>query len=515
MSSIAGIDLGTTFSALAILNDVGKPEVIANTEGQHLTPSALYFEDDETILVGQLALWASKEDDSRYVELIKRYMHKPEYPKTILGRKWTPAELSSLILKKLKQECSEQVGEITDAVITVPAHFDHVRRAATMEAGRLAGLNIIGIVNEPTAAALYYATTHDVAGRVVMFDLGGGTFDVTVLDVKGRKIDIVTSRGDHRLGGRNFDEKVLSHSVDEYKNGTGGDLCQTSEDANRCRPVAEETKKRLSQRDHTSAELYGSARPLRVDYSRSEFEEAIAPYLARIEMLVEAALDDAGSGPDDIDHVVLVGGSTRVPCVRERLTRLFGSPPLNVVNVDECVALGAALEAGLRVLGTDESRLSPAARADLATIEKTEVTNHDYGTLCLKDDPDTGRTVLRNDILIPKNTPIPCKVTKPYFTAVDGQETVETVVTETQNGEEDPEFANERARDELRLPPGRPAGQPVDVTYSYDANQIMHCVFKDVESGREKEMDIDAGKGQPASDGDAKSGASVEDFVVE
>ncbi len=512
MSNIAGIDLGTTFSALAVLNGVGKPEVVANAGGYHITPSALYF-DDATTFVGTEAMNARHEDASRCARDIKRSMGEPEYDRPVAGKVWTPAQLSSFILKKLMQDCSQLVGEISDVVITVPAHFDEVRRAATTEAGRLAGLNVVGIVNEPTAAALYYATTHDVSGRVMVFDLGGGTFDVTILDVNGGDINTVCSHGHHRLGGRDFDEKILERFMAEYEKETGADLCPTPEMRAHFEDMAEDVKKRLSRRPKVPAMLHGEAGRVNVAVTREEFEEAIASYVASLDLLVEAALQEADNKPSDIDRIVLVGGSTRVPLIEQRLTKMFGFPPTKDVNVDECVALGAALECGLRILKEDPAKVDAATADELKGIKKRDVCNCSYGTIYLKHDEETGKDVLRNAVLIKKNTPIPCEVTKVYYTVSDGQEVIKATLTQGES--DDPDYVNTIMQDELALPPGRPAERPIDITYSYDLDQRMHCVFKDVESGRQKEMVLSLGGKEAASDSTSDDSASVDDFLVE
>lgn len=232
MSNIAGIDLGTTFSSIALLNAIGKPEIVPNSEGERITPSAIFFDEEDTavIRVGIEALNSRQLNPERSVRWIKRHMGDHTWRKNIDAKDWTPEEISSLILKKLKQDGSIEHGEIKDAVISVPAHFDEVRRKATMDAGRMAGLNVIGIVNEPVAAALYYATTHNVAGRVLVYDLGGGTFDATILDVNGSEINIVCSQGDHALGGMDFDRKILEMFEDAYRRQFNTELITSEED---------------------------------------------------------------------------------------------------------------------------------------------------------------------------------------------------------------------------------------------------------------------------------------------
>ena len=231
MGNIVGIDLGTTFSSLAMLNAIGKPEIIPNADGERLTPSAIFFDEDSTgvIRVGIEALNSRHLNAARSVRWIKRHMGEAEHKVHIDDKDWTPVELSALILKKLKQDCSAPQGEVRDAVISVPAHFDEIRRKATMDAGTAVGLNVIGIVNEPVAAALCYATTRDVSGRILVYDLGGGTFDVTLMDVRGLEMEIICSQGDHALGGIDFDKKVLEILEKLYKDKFGAELIDSEE----------------------------------------------------------------------------------------------------------------------------------------------------------------------------------------------------------------------------------------------------------------------------------------------
>lgn len=319
MADIAGIDLGTTFSALAILNSIGRPEIVPNADGERLTPSAIFFDEENpgVIRVGVEALNLRYLNAQRSVRWIKRYMGDTEYRKNIDGKDWTPVELSSLILKKLKQDCSAERGEVRDAVISVPAHFDEVRRKATMDAGMMAGLNVIGIVNEPVAAALYYATTREVSGKVLVYDLGGGTFDVTILDVRGHQMDIICSQGDHALGGIDFDRRILEILEQSYRDKFNVELINCEEDGAKYEDEAEDIKKTLSRRDVAKKIVYGPTGSMRVEVTRQAFEQAISLLMARIDMLVEVALEEGGVEPSGIDKVLLVGGSSRIPLVRE------------------------------------------------------------------------------------------------------------------------------------------------------------------------------------------------------
>lgn len=512
MSTIAGIDLGTTFSALARLNGIGRPEIVPNSEGERITPSAVYFEEEEAgaIRVGLEAVNCRQLSPERAVRWIKRHMGDQDWEKEIDGRNWTPQEISSLILKKLKQDGSVE-SKISDVVISVPAHFDEVRRKATMDAGTLAGLNVIGIVNEPVAAALYYATTQTVNGRVLVYDLGGGTFDVTILDIDGQQMDIICSQGDHALGGVDFDKKIVELLEDAYRTEHNAELIETEQDRAKYEDEAEDVKKTLSRRNSVRKILYGSAGSVRVEITREQYEKAIEPLLARTEILVEVALEEAKSKVSDIQKVLLVGGSTRMPMVRQQLTEKFGFEPEVAVNVDECVALGAAIHAGLTKMQDNPKKVTAGVASGLKEVQLKDVCNHSYGTICAPMDEETGQHVIRNSIILQKNTPLPCEETQTFYTMADGQ--TELQVSITQGEDEDPDFVNKIATEVFELPANRPANQPIHVQYSYDANQRMHCRFIDEQSGRTLEVEFCAGQGGQMTQTEIEKAAEELDSV--
>ena len=515
MANIVGIDLGTTFSALAILNAIGKPEIIPNADGERLTPSTIFFDEEnpDVVRVGIEAVNSRLVNAKRSIRWIKRHMGDANYRKNIDGKEWTPVELSGLILKKLKLECATEHGEIRDAVISVPAHFDEVRRKATMDAGISAGLNVIGIVNEPVAAALYYATTRDVSGRVLVYDLGGGTFDVTIMDVKGHQMQIVCSQGDHALGGTDFDQKILEILEQSYREKFGAELITSDEDKAKYEDESEDIKKTLSRRRVAKKMLYGPAGNMRVEIKREMFEETISSLIARTDILVEVVLEEAGIKPSGIDKVLLVGGSTRIPLVQKRLEKTFGFEPENAVNVDECVALGAALHAGLTMLREKPDAVSAGISNGLKDINLTDVCNHSYGTICAPVDNETGRRTIQNRIILKKNTPLPCEASQMFYTLSEGQTELE--VTISQGEDTAPEYVTKIATHKFQLPPDRPAERPIKVTYSYDANQRMHCKFEDVESGRALEVDCSLDKNGNMSEKDiTEKGKQLEHIKV-
>jgi molecular chaperone DnaK len=454
------------------------------------------------VRVGIEALHSRHLDADRSVRWIKRHMGDPNYRKRIDSKDWTPVELSALILKKLKQDCSVERGEIRDAVISVPAHFDEVRRKATMDAGTLAGLNVIGIVNEPVAAALYYATTRPVSGRVLVYDLGGGTLDVTIMDVKGHQMDIVCSQGDHALGGIDFDQKIVEILQQQYRDKFGAELISSDEDKAKYEDEAEDIKKTLSRREVAKKMLYGPAGNMKLEITRPMFEQAISELMDRADILVEVAVEEAGIEPSGIDEVLLVGGSTRIPLVQQRLQKVFGFPPGTGVNVDECVALGAALHAGLTMLREKPEAVSAGIAGGLKDIDLTDVCNHSYGTICAPVDKETGRRVVENRIILKKNTPLPCEASQMFYTLTKGQSEIE--VTVTQGEDRAVQYVNKIATHKFKLPPNRPAQCPIKVTYSYDVNQRMHCKFEDIESGRVLEVDLSLDQDGKVSDRDVK-----------
>ncbi|MBN1796847.1 MAG: Hsp70 family protein [Sedimentisphaerales bacterium] len=490
MTTIAGIDLGTTFSALAILNEIGKPEIVPNADGDRLTPSAIFFDEEnpELVRVGIEAINSRYLNVERSVRWVKRHMGDAGYFKEIDGKKWTAEDLSALILKKLKQECSTDNNKIEKAVISVPAHFDEIRRKATMDAGKKAGLDVIAIVNEPVAAALYYASACEVSGKVLVYDLGGGTFDVTILQVKGQNMEILCSQGDHALGGVDFDRKVLEIMENTYRQEYNTDLINSDEDRAKYEDEAEDIKKTLSRRDIAKKMLYGRAGNMRIEVTRSMFENAISSLIDRSEILLEVALDEAKLKPDEINKVLLVGGSSRIPMVQKRLTEKFGFPPETAVNLDECVALGAAVHAGMTMLRDDPDSVPTGIAAGLKDISLTDVCNHSFGTLCAAIDKKTGRRTIGNRIILKKNTPLPCEQTQTFYTMTEGQTELE--ITITQGEDSQPEFVNKIATHKFELPPCRHAKCPIKVTYKYDVNQRMQCKFHDLESGRILEIEF-------------------------
>ncbi|MCK9304439.1 MAG: Hsp70 family protein [Bacteroidales bacterium] len=399
------------------------------------------------------------------------------------------------------------------ARITVPANFGEVARKATMDAGKIAGLNVVGIVNEPTAAAIYYAITQEVKGHVLVFDLGGGTFDVSIANINGKNVEIITSSGDRNLGGIDFDKKLVDYLEKNYQEKCGEKLCASKEDRVEIEDYAESIKKSLSKKRTVAYRLKGNGGTVRGEITRAEFNMMISSDLAKMEMLVETALDDAGNKFSDIYKVLLVGGSSRIPAVQDMLKNLFGYEPTAVGNVDECVSLGAALYAGLRLLEDHPERVDAGIAAGLRDVNLGEVCNHGYGTICLSYDEITESRCVANDVLIEKNSKIPCTVNKTFFTHYNNQLVIKTDLT--QGMSTDPENCTILVSEELKLPVGLPEGTPVDVSYSYDKDQRMRCVFEHKESGTQLVIDYDVTSQRSNTQTLAQEKAKIANFIIE
>lgn len=447
----------------------GTPEIVPNADGGRLTPSVVYFDPHEDIrLVGEAA--RDSGDAERTVQLIKRHMDDPDFSVTVGGRAWTAAEISALILAKMQRDGSRMIGPVRDVVLTVPANFNELARRATLAAGRIAGLNVVRLVNEPTAAALYYAHARQLEGRIMVYDLGGGTLDITILEVDRGGIRCLTSEGAGRLGGSDFDERILELMGEAYQHAHGVGLWDSELERRRVLQSGEDLKKMLSKLRLASETVGNPAGGMaRIELSREDFEVAVSRLFTRTILLVEQALDSVGLAPADIDHVALVGGGTRMPRVRTMLQDYFGKEPVNCGNVDECVALGAALFA--------------KKGADVQ-----EVCNHSYGTLALVEDAATGKQTYANTVVIPKNTPIPCEKSQTYVTSEDNEESIDVEIT--QGEDTDPRYVDVVGRISLKVPRNRPAGCEVTVTYRYDENQRVHAQVLDERSGKVTEVAV-------------------------
>lgn len=488
MANYIGIDLGTCFSVAAHIDESGRPAIINvhdahGDRGDNLTPSCVTKE--ERIIVGE---WPRRQwgiDETSAAARFKRDMGTSASHK-IDGKDFSPTELSATVLKMIKDGAEKEIGPIAEAVITIPANFSHEAREATMEAGRMAGLNVKYIINEPTAAALYYAyqSDGDLTGTYVVFDLGGGTFDVSVIKVNGQNVEVIASNGLQKLGGDDFDKCLWGIVANKYKDETGTELSKEDFSIN----DAEEAKKSLSGRKRTNVRTQD--RKL-IEVSRFEFEESISSQIAQIEMMCESTLDEAGVTPENVASVFFAGGSTRMPRVLESAKKVFKQEPIATANVDEVVALGACLYAAYK---SDGAHLSEIQKKSVAKLKVAEVTNEYLGTLAIGSSESKGEELL-NSVLIEKGQKLPCSVTKVYRTRHDDQSVVDCSITASARPETNPQFVKIIHEEQLELPPGRSAGQEIEITYKYDESQIIHASFKDVASGREKSIRISKASG--------------------
>ena len=470
MSAYVGIDLGTTFSAVAYIDDAGRPAIVHNDDGANVTPSVVEITGEGQFCVGESArkgLFVNPNCVGRF----KRDMNNPNALYEVNGENYTPHKLSAIVLKKLAQNAASVIGDIGNVVVTIPANFANEGRDATLRAAKEAGLNVEHIVNEPTAAALYYAykSGEELSGTYAVYDLGGGTFDISIIHVEGQNVEVLAANGISRLGGDDLDEALCKLVKEKFKAQTGEDL----DDADFTKNDAEEEKKSLSKREKIVCRV---AKQM-IEVTRDEFEVAISAAISQAQMLCEATVGEVNLTPDQLKGVFLVGGSTRIPAVRESVRKTFKQEPVSTANVDEVVALGAAIYAAYK---SDRSNLNAIQKKAVEKIRVDERTAMCFGTLVLNGQNGD----LYNDVIIPKNEKVPCTVTRSYSTVSDGQENIDITITESRAAERDPTFVKKIKEGNLGLPGGRPAGQEIKVEYSFDANQIMNCAFTDVATGR-------------------------------
>ena len=477
MSKIIGIDLGTTNSCVAVMEG-GKPVVVANTEGARTTPSVVAFTKTGERLVGEPAKRQAVTNAEKTISSIKREMGT-DYKKEIDGKKYSPQEISAMILQKLKADAENYLGEkVSEAVITVPAYFNDAQRQATKDAGKIAGLDVKRIINEPTAAALAYGLDNEKEQKIMVYDLGGGTFDVSIIEIGDGVIEVLSTSGDNRLGGDDFDQKITDYMIAEFKKQEGVDLSTDKMALQRLKEAAEKAKKELSSATTTNINLpfitatAEGPKHFDMNLTRAKFDELTRDLVDRTAVPVQNALKDAGITAAELGQVLLVGGSTRIPAVQDKVKQLTGKEPNKSLNPDECVAIGASIQGG---------KLAGDAGAG-------EVLLLDVTPLSLSIET-MGGVATR---LIERNTTIPTRKSQIFSTAADNQTAVDINVVQGER-----QFARDnKSLGQFRLdgiPPARRGVPQIEVTFDIDANGIVNVSAKDLGTGKEQHITITAG----------------------
>lgn len=484
MGKIIGIDLGTTNSCVAVMEG-GKPVVIANTEGARTTPSIVAFTKTGERIAGEPAKRQAVTNSDKTISSIKRHMGT-DYKVTIDDKKYSPQEISAMILQKLKTDAESYLGEkVTEAVITVPAYFNDAQRQATKDAGKIAGLDVKRIINEPTAAALAYGLDNEKEQKIMVYDLGGGTFDVSIIEIGDGVIEVLATAGDNRLGGDDFDERITRYFIDEFKKAEGVDLSTDKMALQRLKEAAEKAKKELSSATTTNINLpfitatAEGPKHFDLNLTRAKFDELTHDLVERTANPVINAMKDAGIASSELSKVLLVGGSTRVPAVQDKVKQLTGHEPSKTLNPDECVAIGASIQGG-KLAGD-------AGAGDILLLDVTPL------SLSIET---MGGVATR---LIERNTTIPTKKSQIFSTAADNQTAVDINVVQGER-----QFAKDnKSLGQFRLdgiPPARRGVPQIEVTFDIDANGIVNVSAKDLGTGKEQHITITAGSNMSDAD---------------
>ena len=484
MSKIIGIDLGTTNSCVAVMEG-GKPTVIANTEGARTTPSVVAFTKTGERLVGEPAKRQAVTNAEKTIASIKRDMGT-DNGRTIDGKRYSPQQISAMILQKLKADAESYLGEkVTEAVITVPAYFNDAQRQATKDAGKIAGLDVKRIINEPTAAALAYGLDNEKEQKILVYDLGGGTFDVSIIEIGDGVIEVLATNGDTHLGGDDFDNKIIQWMIDEFKKQEGIDLSGDKMAMQRLKEAAEKAKKELSSATTTNINLpfitatAEGPKHFDMNLTRAKFDELTRDLVERTAIPVQNALKDAGMTASELGQVLLVGGSTRIPAVQDKVRQLTGKEPSKSLNPDECVAIGASIQGG-KLAGD-------AGAGEILLLDVTPL------SLSIET---MGGVATR---LIERNTTIPTKKSQIFSTAADNQTAVDINVVQGER-----QFARDnKSLGQFRLdgiPPARRGVPQIEVTFDIDANGIVNVSAKDLGTGKEQHITITAGSNMSDED---------------
>jgi molecular chaperone DnaK len=502
--NVVGIDLGTTYSAIAALDDRGQPVTLPNRDGEMLTPSAVLLEDT-TAVVGQAALDVALEHPDRVAMLIKRRMGQPAFGRLVANREFRPETLSAIILRKLVQDAELRIGPVRQAVITVPAYFDDTRRKATKDAGRIAGLEVIDIIDEPTAAALAYSFQPTPTAReltpdlilpatertVLVYDLGGGTFDVTLVRLSRKRFETLAIEGDVRLGGKDWDDRIVDYVAGQFQKQFGDDPRRDPQSLTVLQAAAERAKRTLSKLNQASITCTHGGQVLTVPLTRAEFEAQTRDLLTRTRLTTQHLLRQVGFGWDKIDRLLLVGGSTHMPMTRQMLQEISGKAPDHSLAVSEVVARGAALHAGIvsaRSGNNDGASLDADVREALGQVIEINVNSHSLG---IEIKHQSERV---NDILIPKNTQLPAAASRVYRTVIENQQRVRVKVLQGEAHQADACIHIGECWIE-GLPANLPKASPIQVRCGCGSNGLIDVMALDMTSGKMARAEIHRSSG--------------------
>jgi molecular chaperone DnaK len=486
--TVVGIDLGTTFSAIAYINDYGKPEIIPNLEGDRTTPSAIFFEDDGTPIVGKQALNRAMISPERIVRFFKRDMGDPSFRFNVDGQDFTPESLSAIILKKLKNDAEERLGkQINKAVISVPAYFKDAPREATRQAGEIAGLEVVRIINEPTAAALAYGLEREENQTILIYDFGGGTFDVTIMKVQNNEFTVLATDGDSKLGGADIDELIVNYLAEDFIKAHNIDLRKNPRTNQDLWDKAEIAKKDLSIKNSTKLILSVDDKTARVNLDLSDYEDLIESLVSRTQTYLQQVIEHTKMEWSGIDKILLVGGSSRIPLVKNTIQKVTGKEPVKNTNPDECVALGAAIQSAIST-SEDDNKLSDnsggrlkSPDGEIIRIQVCDIASHSLGVNAFS----AQKNCAVNSIIIPRYSKLPCEITKQYLTSEDNQSRVEFDIL--QGEDEDPISPNidRIGKAGLRkLPPHKAGELVIEVTLKYNLDGIIEVTTREQQSGQ-------------------------------